>query len=132
MFTKYRSQFTGSVASKPEFHYAANGMAVIRFRVTQGRRDPDHYLCQFGASMVAFGSTAEDLNKILGSGDPVTVSGYFQTRFYFLKDKPKTDDNKRYDDSFIVQKIIVERDGREIVIEEPLRERKPVAVPATA
>lgn len=136
MQERFKAHLQGSVATKPDFKYSADGMALIRFRVVQGRKDEEKRLCKFGISAVAFESAAEDLNKVLEQGDGVTMFGYFQSRYYYGKDPggaalPAVPENRRYDDSFIVQKIIVERDGREYVVEAPKKEHKPLPLPVT-
>jgi len=91
----------GRLTKDPEVRYGQNNTAVARFSLAVDRRykregqpDADFFNC------VAFGKTAEFIEKYLVKGTKVVTTGELQNNNYTDKDG-----NKRYDVQIMVNEI---------------------------
>jgi single-strand DNA-binding protein len=74
----------GRITKDVEVRYTTSQMAVTSFTVAIDRHDKEKN-CDF-VSCVAFGKTAENMEKYLSKGDKIAVVGRIQTGSYKNKD----------------------------------------------
>lgn len=70
----------GNLARDPEVRYSASGMAVAKFTVAVGRNDKDKNTDFI--SCIAFGKTAEFIEKYFSKGSSIGLTGRIQTGSY--------------------------------------------------
>lgn len=76
-------QLVGRLAADPEVRYTDGGLSIARFRVACDRRfkKEDSQTADF-ISCVAFGKTAEFIEKYFGKGKRIGLNGRIQTGSY--------------------------------------------------
>ena len=80
----------GNLGADPELRYAANGTAVLQFRMATNESflDRNRELTERTEwhSVVVFGARAEGLSRILGKGSCLLVEGTLRTSSYWLEE----------------------------------------------
>lgn len=92
---------TGRLTKDPEIRYNNEGKAIARFSlaVDRGYKDSNgNYLTDF-FNMVAFGGTAEFIEKYIHKGVKILVEGRLQNNNY------EKDGKKVYSDQIIADKV---------------------------
>lgn len=94
-------QLTGRLTNDPEVHYGNNGSTVAKFSLAVNRRfkqegqpDADFIRC------VAFGKTAEFIEKYFTKGRKMDLTGRIQTGSY-----TNQDGNKVYTTDIVVENV---------------------------
>ena len=88
----------GNLTRSPELRYAPQGKAVVNFSIANNQKYKDQNRAHF-INCVAWGNTAENINKYFPKGRPILVEGRLEQRSW--EDK---DGKKRY-----AYEVIVER-----------------------
>lgn len=94
-------QLTGRLTNNPEVHYGGNGTTIAKFSLAVNRRfkqegqpDADFIRC------VAFGKTAEFIEKYFTKGRKMDLNGRIQTGSY-----TNQDGNKVYTTDVVVENV---------------------------
>lgn len=91
----------GRITKKPELRYTTTNLAIARFNLAinrdtknkQGEYDTDFINC------VAYGKTAELINKYLDKGSQIAIEGKIQTGLY------EKDGKKTYTTDIVVERL---------------------------
>lgn len=100
----------GTVGIDPELKYTSSGTAVMRLRVATSERRKrgdeweDHTEWH---TVTVFGKRAEGLQKVLGKGSRVAITGRLETRTW--EDR---DGNKRSSTAIVATDVTLQGDGR--------------------
>ena len=79
----------GRLARDPEIRYTESELAITRFSLAVNRNYPKQREGEKTAdfiSIIAFGKTAENIDKFMKKGDQLALSGHIQTGSYTNKD----------------------------------------------
>ena len=92
----------GRLTKDPEVRYTQGGLAVAKFSIAvdrKGAKKGDEVTADF-FNCVAFGKTAEVIEKFLGKGRKVLLFGRFENNNY-----PDKNGNKVYSFQFVVDEM---------------------------
>ena len=81
-------QLVGRLTRDPDIRYKDGGLSVARFSVAVDRRFSKDHEADF-ISCVAFGKTAEFIEKYFGKGQRIGLTGRIQTGSYTNRDGTK-------------------------------------------
>lgn len=99
-----KATIIGNLGRDPELRYSQGGTAVVNFSLAVGERKKvegewtDH---TEWINAVAFGKTAENIDKFCGKGDRLYVEGRIQTRKWTDKDG-----NDRYSTEVVANDVV--------------------------
>lgn len=82
----------GRLAREPEIRYTESELAIARFSLAVNRNYPKQRGGEKTAdfiSIIAFGKTAENIDKFMKKGNQLALSGHIQTGSYTNKDGVK-------------------------------------------